>query len=831
MSESLDQEKTPEETATPPTYREYDDTIYQHCFESFPIPGLCTNFRTAATLLRLARRELRFELIQDGVQVVEDFYALLRNVEEYTNHRDATSTSTYCDKFIIEIEGLDGSGKTTLCQSLTRQINGIATNTNSTIAIATKTPSACLKKIRPLFDHRGGILARVFYTISNYILEYEIHNMSEEIRVVIVDRWYASTLAYTVAYKSETIDCRGGDGKHVPVPDLQGMEDSVFAWPQDLNMRPNLLLILNIDPEVRRARVARRKGTTSGASLYNPWDDRLDQDLKLGQRILVALSRMHCEGMLVKGVDANKTLEEVVEEAVGIVMPEYEIFTKLNGKSKTRKESESPLEEWMYDAQRLNLCDRDGKRRHHALWNLQVAYLDDVSIASKGEGRAPASMSTPPVIKTVGLDRIEDGFIYYWTSNAGLFASGSSNNIRMASFLWAAGSYPMEFQWRAEGFVTRVTNSECKLRGYYAPNSLVAHMTACHTLSVNCSNNTYNDNDGHRPTRTEAYEGAVEVARESPNDDNASTVCMVRFVPLRIEVLRGGPSTRGIDGYPKRLQWTRNFVDKTSSGEENAGWNMRSILPFTTIISENVPTRSCYKHVGITLALTGCHASGKTTIGRALANILGWRFDPELGEVLREKEDLQPGGHLFGDGSGSSNLKENRDAWDDFIFDAEKSRDEECVDGGYCRITETWHIGNSKWYALRQRNKNNTDSLGDDSDVNIERYKNAVTEHEKSAVAILVHLDIPSPAVMLDRRMQDESARTRLPLKDEVKECEEMYRVLQSNNTVGQAENNSWGIPTLHVNNGGNGSKAMGQTIQTILSFIQEHYYKRAQPV
>jgi len=665
----------------------------------------------------------------------------------------------------------------------------------------------------------------VFYTISNYVLEYEIRNMSEEIRVVVVDRWYASTLAYTVAY-------RGEDNS----PDIGGMDNSIFAWPQDLKMRPNVLLILNIDPEVRISRIAKRKATTGGASLYNPWDDRLDRDLQLGQRILFALSRMHCDGMLVKSVDANRTVEEVLLQAVEIAKPEYDTFNKLNWKLQIRSESNYPLKEWVLDAQRLNLCDRDGKRHHHALWNLQVAYSEDINtIESKGNCRASVSTSTPPMMKTVTLDRIIGEFFYYWTRNIELLlASDSGNGIRMASSLWTAGSYPMEFQWRAEGFVTKVTNSECKLWGFRPPNSLVAHTEACHGPNVTISKFNGNIDDSNRPIRIGKYEEAVALARESSTDDkndndgddNGSSPCMIRFVPLRVEVLRVGPNTRGVDRYLQRLEWTRSTIDHSeNSRDENEGWSPISIPPFTTRVCQHVPTQIRYIARPICLALTGCHAAGKSTIGKRLAAILGWRFDPELGEVLRENKNFRPGGYCCGDGSRSWNDAENRDAWDDLIFEAEKRRDEDCLEARYCRVVETWHVGNSKWFSARRRNKS------DDPNINVQRYTKAVLEHKKSAVAILIHLDIPSSTVMLNRRMHDESARARIPLDQEVKECEEMYQALQSNTAKDQHEISSLGIPSLHVDNGEFGDEAMTQTIQTIISFIQQHYYKRALPL
>ena len=45
---------------------------------------------------------------------------------------------------------------------------------HNTQAVAMATPTASLKAVRPVFDKRGGIVARAFYMVSNYVLQYEI---------------------------------------------------------------------------------------------------------------------------------------------------------------------------------------------------------------------------------------------------------------------------------------------------------------------------------------------------------------------------------------------------------------------------------------------------------------------------------------------------------------------------------------------------------------------------------------------------------------------------------------------------------------------------------
>ena len=195
------------------------------------------------------------------------------------------------------------------------------------------------------------------------------------------------------------------------------------------------------------------------------------------------------------------------------------------------------------------------------------------------------------------MDHIDSECIYFWTS--------ASTHIEVGSTTWAsvcslAGDYPLECQWRAEGFMVKVTPEECQLQKYTPPPSLLAHLTACaNETESNISTNSIpsSDVESSRTLRSDMYDQSVELARQNPND---AVACLIRFVPVRVEVLRGGPSTRGRPGYPQRWEWSRG------DGDQSERWNIRSILPFTT-----KTFRPVYQRRGITLVLTGCHASGK----------------------------------------------------------------------------------------------------------------------------------------------------------------------------------------------------------------------------
>jgi len=193
------------------------------------------------------------------------------------------------------------------------------------------TPTASISNVRPVFDKAGGSIARAFYMCSNYILQYEIRKAckqrcnDEKISVFIVDRWYSSTCAYTIGYKNTN---------GPPSESIDLLPESLFKWPRDLSP-PDLMLILEVDDEVRIKRVSDRADRSSStqntvddppqASRNNPWDERLSNDTELGQRIISAHHRS-IGPLCRKKVDANKTPDEVVRDVMGITT------TQLTGK-------------------------------------------------------------------------------------------------------------------------------------------------------------------------------------------------------------------------------------------------------------------------------------------------------------------------------------------------------------------------------------------------------------------------------------------------------------------------------------------------------------------
>jgi hypothetical protein len=90
----------------------------------------------------------------------------------------------------------------------------------------------------------------------------------------------------------------------------------------------------------------------------------------------------------------------------------------------------------------------------------------------------------------------------------------------------------------------------------------------------------------------------------------------------------------------------------------------------------------------MTLVLIGAHGAGKTTIGRALAQRLGWVFQEELGLTISQQ--LRP---------TTQTAADPQEALDDAIFSAELARD--ACSLGLNRVVETWHPGNLAYASVR----------------------------------------------------------------------------------------------------------------------------------
>lgn len=96
------------------------------------------------------------------------------------------------------------------------------------------------------------------------------------------------------------------------------------------------------------------------------------------------------------------------------------------------------------------------------------------------------------------------------------------------------------------------------------------------------------------------------------------------------------------------------------------------------------------------IILIGPHSSGKSTLGRALADALGVPFDDEIGRHLRDELLAQ---------DASKDAMCRVTGFDDAVFERELARDalalERPATGPWLRVVETWHPGNLSYAMAR----------------------------------------------------------------------------------------------------------------------------------
>jgi thymidylate kinase len=802
------------------------------------IQGLYSSLSAAATILRIARAmgeldvSVALPILGDdntrtGDEILQDFFQRLDEIERELSRPVPQSRQPPCyhvghtskpriHSYIAVVEGLDGSGKSSLVDNLVAALNEEGTAGSvpgqRVIAKAMATPSQSLTSIRPVFDKRGGPVARAFYAVSNYILQHEIQQLQNElasftsncqdddgnvILILVVDRWYTSTVAYSVAWKNT----EGGEES------INQLDSSIFAWPTDLR-QPDILFLLQVDDQTRRDRVNRRNNTKESTesltqNKFNPWDQRLDQDEQLGRRIMRSFERV-AEGLPTNAtatttirLDAQQSKEQVLTDAMEAVRGSI-LDLPCHGIRDPLETFESdPMGFFTWVCSELNLCHpKTGRRLKHAPWAMQLAWEID-------KGDTQADTVAPPVLKTVGIHTADASGIVCFMRNS----FPNDNRTISASMVWVGGNYPYEQQWRAEGFLQCMSAQECQVLDCHPPPSLIAYTVACHDLEQEPRPDP--EDVAVAAIQETLVEKATEYRKDlsSVKDKQKETLHGVRFVLMRMEILAGGPSS---PGGPYRYEWSREWHHEWTKA--------RSIPPFRgTSLIKQFPAYL----KPITVAITGTHCAGKATIGRILSkNCDVWSpFDAELGCLLRNQVDLTASGHRIGDGGGKRNAIE----WDDLVYESEMKRDEQCKAGGHGRVVETWHVGNLAWAMLRAEARGASD---EEKARLILRAEEAVQKHLEDRVVIFVHLTI-SPQDSVRRRHIDNQNVARLPMVNETLECNELHEYLDvRTREYLEILKSKFGLPVLVVDN--SKDYDMHDTLQQVVNFVQSQQWRRA---
>lgn len=181
----------------------------------------------------------------------------------------------------IVIEGLDGSGKSTISRELSKIIG----------AELLSTPGAKFSKLREQLDeiYRYNYQARQLFYMSTVVnTSDQVRQLLAQERSVIVDRYWASTQVYH-RWKSEN--------KHFQLPEIE-----------DYILRPDITVFLNLPFEQRKKRLFDRTMLTAEDNLT--LNQSADWELK---KLYDDFRNRDIVGNWIS-IDANKPVNDVISE-------------------------------------------------------------------------------------------------------------------------------------------------------------------------------------------------------------------------------------------------------------------------------------------------------------------------------------------------------------------------------------------------------------------------------------------------------------------------------------------------------------------------------------
>lgn len=203
---------------------------------------------------------------------------------------------------VVILEGLDGTGKSTLVQNL-------PTAFGETVSVL-KSPPEELLHLRPYFDKQPTHLRRAFYALGNYACALAIRRGVAR-GPVIVDRFWPSTVAYALACDSQVMP--------EDVPHLMHM-------PQDmLDMLPTVPLValcLHLSEEERAQRVRARAGC--GPAMTSE-EVELERSRAHRERLMASYRALTIDGEPLTICEACGSPEEVLARAWAIIQEKVRV--------------------------------------------------------------------------------------------------------------------------------------------------------------------------------------------------------------------------------------------------------------------------------------------------------------------------------------------------------------------------------------------------------------------------------------------------------------------------------------------------------------------------
>lgn len=176
---------------------------------------------------------------------------------------------------LIAVEGLDGSGKSTVAKALAAHYD----------AVLVRNPPDSMREGREAADRSHPDARRAWYLAANHAAAAEAKENQQAGKAVVMDRSVASTLAFGAA----EVGARVG------------------LWPDSI-AKPDLLVLLAVPEDVRQARIGARSDTRTAE------ESRLDTDRVFREAVLGNYLELGAVA-----IDASGAVEDIVQKIARLI--------------------------------------------------------------------------------------------------------------------------------------------------------------------------------------------------------------------------------------------------------------------------------------------------------------------------------------------------------------------------------------------------------------------------------------------------------------------------------------------------------------------------------
>jgi len=286
-------------------------TALSSVISSHSVPSLVKSLDSALLILRIAKSVDQRLCTPE----IDEFYEYLNEVE-----RNSTLIRQgFVGLKVLCIEGLEGSGKSTLIDGLVTKTGAITTENNNSADVQKQFIDAKVPEI----------VATALAFALNYCCAYQIVMMATQAgtdmgnKLFIIKKFHHFVCSRTICDNVSTNT------------DLKSLPASAFVWPMDLP-EPTLVIFLMADTNCRVQRIFQRDkitGDKMGSSSHLPFQEgsiveggvvACEEDIGHDNRVTEAYSLV--TGPPTIGLDASLSAEDVLTSALE-ACEEFDIYT------------------------------------------------------------------------------------------------------------------------------------------------------------------------------------------------------------------------------------------------------------------------------------------------------------------------------------------------------------------------------------------------------------------------------------------------------------------------------------------------------------------------